>query len=182
MSCERIERLLKDVPHQTFSHPPAYTALDTVNALKGVKPGNFVKVVVFGVDGNPVLVLVPANCSVKHQKVRRRLGAQKVRRPKEKEFVPYFKQLGVECEAGAIYPFGNLFGLPVLIDQRLLETTELVFKAGSHERVIRMLTRDFRRLLNAVMAGSPRPMVYSGDFAVVSKTRKRWFRFPFRLW
>ena len=51
------------------------------------------------------------------------------------------------CETGAMPPFGNLFGLPVFVDERLIKEKEIAFSAGSHNEVIRMKYADFDRLV-----------------------------------
>jgi Ala-tRNA(Pro) deacylase len=44
-------------------------------------------------------------------------------------------------------PFGNLYGMPVLVDPRLAEDQEIAFNAGSHSELIRLAYQDFERLV-----------------------------------
>ena len=60
----------------------------------------------------------------------------------EGEFAPLFP----DCEPGAEPPFGNLYGVPVVVDRALAQQPEIVLRAGNHEHVIRMRFADFRRL------------------------------------
>jgi Ala-tRNA(Pro) deacylase len=46
-------------------------------------------------------------------------------------------------------PFGNLFGLPVLLDEALCANEEVVFNAGSHTVSITMRCADLVRLSGA---------------------------------
>jgi Ala-tRNA(Pro) deacylase len=51
------------------------------------------------------------------------------------------------CETGAMPPFGNLFDMPVFVDERLVKEKEIAFSAGSHNEVIRLSYEDFDRLV-----------------------------------
>jgi prolyl-tRNA editing enzyme YbaK/EbsC (Cys-tRNA(Pro) deacylase) len=53
------------------------------------------------------------------------------------------------CVPGAVPPFGNLFGLPVLADEALAAREEIVFNAGSNTRSIVMPCAEFLRLSRA---------------------------------
>ncbi len=44
-------------------------------------------------------------------------------------------------------PFGNLYGIPVYVDETLTEDDEIAFNAGSHHELIRMTYTDFDRLV-----------------------------------
>jgi len=52
-----------------------------------------------------------------------------------------------QCEAGAMPPFGNLFNLPVCVDQTLASDEEIIFNAGNHTQTVRMKYADFARLV-----------------------------------
>ncbi len=55
-------------------------------------------------------------------------------------------------ELGAEPPFGNLFGLPVFVDESLRKDPEIVFNAGTHVEAIRMKYADFEKLVHPVVA------------------------------
>jgi Ala-tRNA(Pro) deacylase len=61
------------------------------------------------------------------------------------------KGLFPDCELGAMPPFGNLYGLPVYVDQSLAEDKEIVFQAGTHSEAIRMRYWDFASLVFPVV-------------------------------
>ena len=44
-------------------------------------------------------------------------------------------------------PFGNLYGLEVLVDPSLAEDDEIAFNAGNHREMIRMPYAEFERLV-----------------------------------
>ncbi len=43
-------------------------------------------------------------------------------------------------------PFGNLYGMPVFVAERLTGDEEIAFCAGSHSELIKMRYDDFERL------------------------------------
>ena len=51
-----------------------------------------------------------------------------------------------DCEPGAMPPFGELYGLPVYLDETLADDPEIVFSVGTHSDAIRMSDADFVHL------------------------------------
>jgi Ala-tRNA(Pro) deacylase len=56
------------------------------------------------------------------------------------------------CVPGAVPPFGNLFGLPVLADAELAARQTIAFNAGSNSVSLLMGGADFARLSGARVA------------------------------
>jgi Ala-tRNA(Pro) deacylase len=56
-------------------------------------------------------------------------------------------QLFPDCQHGAVPPFGELYGLPVYLDETLAEATEITFSAGTLSDGIRMGNADFVHLV-----------------------------------
>ena len=48
-------------------------------------------------------------------------------------------------------PFGNLYGIPVYVDQTLTEDERIVFQAGTHTDTIRMSYADFASLVSPMI-------------------------------
>ena len=63
-----------------------------------------------------------------------------------------FEGLFPECELGAMPPFGNLYGIPVYVDELLAEDDEIAFNAGSHVELMRLPYDDFERLVEPDVA------------------------------
>jgi Ala-tRNA(Pro) deacylase len=102
-----------------------------------------VKSVLIDVDGQRAIAVLRATDVVDPHRLALELGAERVRIMQEAEFLPLFP----DCEAGAEPPFGSLYGLPVLMDRRLIKlTAPLILRAGSHVEVLEMKTEDFMRL------------------------------------
>ena len=58
-----------------------------------------------------------------------------------------FKSLFPDCAAGAMPPFGNLYGLPTYVDKTLAEQDYIVFEAGTHTDAIKMTYRDYEKIV-----------------------------------
>lgn len=106
------------------------------------------KTVVLDVDGRLWLAVLPAPALVDFDLTRDALGAVDVHLAAEDEFAQHFP----DCETGAEPPFGGLYGLPVLVDERLEIDDPLIFRAGSHEETIELAFDDFRALEKPIVA------------------------------
>jgi Ala-tRNA(Pro) deacylase len=58
-----------------------------------------------------------------------------------------FQALFPDCEVGATPPFGNLYNIPIYVDEALAKDEQIEFNAGTHTEAIRMKFADFERLV-----------------------------------
>ena len=137
-----ISTFLQGKPHTVLSHPTAYTAQQEA-AVTHVPGRYWAKTVVCFADDRPVLAVVPATCRVDVERLRRAMGAARLRLASEAEF----EALYPDCQVGAMPPLGPLFHQPVFVDRIIAEDPEVVFHAGSHTDAIRMRYRDFAELV-----------------------------------
>jgi Ala-tRNA(Pro) deacylase len=132
----------KNVPYTALPHEPAYTA-QGVAARAHVHGWELAKSVVLRVDGIFVLAVLPAPVHVDLEHFQAVTGAKSVALATELEFQNLFPG----CEVGAMPPFGNLYGLPVYVEERLTKDPSIVFNAGTHSDAVRMDYADFARLV-----------------------------------
>jgi Ala-tRNA(Pro) deacylase len=135
------------VDYSVLKHAPTYTAQDTAHAAH-VPGKDLAKSVVVKADDRFVLVVLPAPRKVDLDRLRLALNATEVRIALE----PEFRSLFPGCEAGAMPPLGNLYGLEVYVDESLSRDENIVFNACTHVDAIRMRYRDFERLSAAKVA------------------------------
>ena len=123
-------------------HSPAYTAQE-VAASAHITGRELAKTVIVQLDGEMAMAVLPANRKIILQDLREVTGADQVK------FVPedQFKKLFVDCETGAMPPFGNLYGMEVFVAASLTENETIAFNAGSHTEVIKLAFKDFERLV-----------------------------------
>ena len=131
-----------NVHYTTITHSPAYSAQD-VAAVTHIPGKEVAKVVMLKVDGKMMMAVLPASFKIDFELLRMTLPATTVELATETEFINLFP----ECEPGAMPPFGNLYGIPVIAEDRLIEDKQIAFNAGSHREVMIMKFTDFQRLV-----------------------------------
>ena len=127
-----------DVPFQTISHVPTYTAQGTAAATH-IRGRNIAKTVILKCDDQPVMVVLPAPFRVDLDHIQETLGVKKVEMMPEQEL----RELFPDCELGAMPPFGNLYDMDVVSDLSLAHDVHIAFNAGTHNELIRMTFHDF---------------------------------------
>ena len=141
--CERLKELLKKekVEFEHTTHAEVYT-MQEVAAVEHERGRFVVKTVVVKADGDFVLAAVPAALKVDTDALSRLLGAKEVAVAEESEFAKLFP----DCEVGGMPPFGNLYDLPLWLDERLTKCDHVVFNAGTHTDTVKMSFEDYQRL------------------------------------
>ena len=150
MECrDRLEGYLREngVPFEVQHHPRAITAQE-VAATEHVPGKMLAKVVVVMVDGRMVMLSLPAPYQVDLEKVGKVLGAEEARLAEEEEFEGAFP----DCEVGAMPPFGNLYGMPVYVEEALAEDETIFFRAGTHTDTMSVRYTDFEQLVEPTIA------------------------------
>jgi len=128
-------------------HPPAFTARE-VAAAEGIPAHEISKVVVYYGETDYGMLVLPADSMVDFAEIARLMGLSYVRLATETELLEMFP----ECELGAMPPFGDLFDMPVLVDESIETDGYIAFSAGTHRDVIHMKFADFRHLVNPLIA------------------------------
>jgi Ala-tRNA(Pro) deacylase len=135
------------VHYDVLPHPEAFRAAEIAHTLHTPEK-EMAKVVIVKVQERFVMAVLPASWNVNLDRLRTVLATPHLRLATEDEI----KDLFPNCEVGAMPPFGNLYGLPVYVDQSLTEDKEIVFQAGTHSDAIRMRYWDFAGLVFPVIA------------------------------
>jgi Ala-tRNA(Pro) deacylase len=145
MPAERLKKFLdkEEIPYLTVRHSRAFTAQE-VAASCHIPGHEMAKTVIVKLDGEMVMVVLPASAQIDLDLLRDFAGAEgRVRLADELEFEDLFPG----CELGAMPPFGNLYGMEVFVAPELAANEEIAFNAGSHTEIIRMSYADFARLV-----------------------------------
>lgn len=144
MPVKRLKAFLDEhqVRHITMTHSRAYTAQE-IAAATHIPGKALAKTVIVKVDGTMKMAVLPATYNVDLDLLKNAVGASEVVLATEAEFRGLFP----DCETGAMPPFGNLYGLPVLVAESLAENKEIVFNAGTHTEVMILAFTDFERLV-----------------------------------
>jgi Ala-tRNA(Pro) deacylase len=141
------------IKYVTVTHSTAYTAQE-VAALTHTKGKDFAKTVIVMLDGTLAMTVIPASYQVDMTRLKDGARANTVALASESEFRTRFPG----CETGAMPPFGNLFDMPVFVDESLTKDTEIAFNAGSHNELMRLSYEDFERLVKPKVLKFAGPM------------------------
>lgn len=132
----------KHIEYQVISHIPEYTSR-TMALATHVPDNELAKTLVVQAGKQLWMAVLPADRRLSGQLLKRVLEVHHVRVATEEEV----DTLIPDCEIGSMPPFGNLYGLPVIVDQSIAERTEIVFNACTHTEAIRMKFVDFEHLV-----------------------------------
>lgn len=140
----RLENYLaeKHVPYTRSTHRLAYSA-PGVAAAQHVAGWSVAKTVILKAEDQFLMVVLPAPMKVDLHLLREQLPFKHLELADEWEFGRLFP----DCQLGAMAPFGNLYGLPVYVEESLARQDEIVFNAGTHVDTIRMKYKDFEQLV-----------------------------------
>lgn len=143
MPVRKLKEFLEqnEVPYKSISHSETYTAQRTAQATD-IKGRHMAKTVIVKLDGKMAMVVIHAPYHVDLERLKEFTGASSAELAGEEEFAAQFPG----CEVGAMPPFGNLYEMPVYVQEQVSEVEDLAFNAGTHTEVIQMAYKDFERL------------------------------------
>lgn len=144
MPASKIHALLDEqqIPYEVHTHPRAVTA-QRVAATEGVSGWAVAKPVLVTVGGQLAMLVVPAAVRVDLDRASEALGHNELSLASEDDFVTMF----ADCEPGAEPPFGNLYDVPVFLDETLRSQSQIVCRDGSHTETIRLAMDDYLRVV-----------------------------------
>ena len=134
------------VQYEVLHHPEAITAQRIAQA-EHVKGRQHAKVVILKRGDHHVMTVLSADHHIDLEKAEQAIG-KAVSLDTEQQF----KSLFPDCAAGAMPPFGNLYGLPTYVDKTLAEQDYIVFEAGTHTDAIKMTYRDYEKTVKPRVA------------------------------
>ena len=143
----------KGISYEILEHLPAYTAQE-VAAVTHISGYDVAKVVMVKVGGEFVMAVLPAAKQLDLDALQKLMGSQQhPRLANEQEFGSLFP----DCELGAEPPFGNLYDVPVVVDQQLTQEEQIAFNAGSHREIMQIGYTDYARLVQPRVGSIARP-------------------------
>ncbi len=159
MPARKLKRFLEDnqVAYSTIPHYATYTAQETA-ASAHVRGRDLAKTVIVKLDGQVAMAVLPATRRLDLDRLREAAGVQQAELATEQDFRDMFP----DCDVGAMPPFGNLYGLKVLVDRTLTDDEHIAFNAGSHEELIQLSYADFARLVDPTVASLAWELTTSG--------------------
>lgn len=139
----RVSKYLaeQEADFDILNHPHSSTSMETAQ-LAHVPGDRIAKSVVLGDERGYLLAVLPASCRVDlgelHRQTSRNLGLVT-----EYELGALFE----DCEPGAVPPFGNVYDMDMIVDESLVEQSDIYFEAGDHESLVHVSAETFENLL-----------------------------------
>ena len=124
-------------PFEVLPHRQVFRASQEAQVL-GVDADAVVKTVVLATADGYCLAVIPASCRLDLHLVGEVLGDAGVRLASEGELLAAFPRF----ELGVLPPLGDLLGIPVLIDPRVLRHDAIVFAGGIETESVKARTVD----------------------------------------
>lgn len=145
MLCKRLTNYLEDhdVAFSTITHPLSFTA-EGIARVSHIPGRMMAKSVVLNADGKWVMAVMPANKKIDLNKVKEILSTKTTELANENNL----KDIFPDCEIGAMPPFGNLYGMDVIVSADLTLDEEIAFNAGDHRELMEVNYKDYARLVH----------------------------------
>ena len=137
----------KHVRYATHNHSPTFTAQETAEATH-ISGREMAKPIIVEANERHVMVVTSACERIHFQTLKNVLETDRIRLCHEDEFEDDFPN----CEAGGMPPFGNLYGMPVVLSHSLANGQTISFNAGSHTEIIQMDLADYCTLIKPRVA------------------------------
>jgi Ala-tRNA(Pro) deacylase len=136
------------VRYALIPHPRAYSSMETAEAAH-IPGAELAKSVVVEANGSYAVVVVPSTHQVDFEALAGQFG-----RPCALAAESETSRLFTDCETGSIPPFGQAYGVPVWVDEAILDQAEVYFEGGDHAELVRMSGEDFGRLMAEAQHGA----------------------------
>lgn len=129
---------------ETFGHEPVRTSEDAAKIRDGYTLHQGAKALIIRVkisksDRKFVMVVLPGDVRFDAEKVKQLFSAKDVRFATVEEV----SQLTNGVQPGGVPPFGNLFGLEVIVDPSLLQNEKIIFNAGDRSFSVGMKSAEY---------------------------------------
>jgi len=133
----------KGIDFEKLEHVPVTTS-SAASGARGSSLSQGAKAIVVKANDEYYHLIISAAVRLDNKKLRKVLETRRVRFATAEELLEL-----TGCLPGAVPPFGNLFGLPVLMDDALLAEEIVYFNCGSHTVSLRMKRADLATATDA---------------------------------
>jgi len=118
-------------------HKPVYTSAEAA-AVRGVSLHSGAKALILKGTDEFFMAVLPADLGLDSNRLRKEIGSKRMRFATKEEVL---EMTGLT--PGSIPPFGSLFGLETLCDDRLADSERINFNAGSHSDSLQIAYADY---------------------------------------
>jgi Ala-tRNA(Pro) deacylase len=134
------------------THLPTLTSR-AIAVANHVSEESVARILVFKADSQYWMAVYPGDSQLNKEAVCRGLNIERIEKVNEWDL----ERLFPGCETGAIPPFGNLFGLNVIVDSSFPRIGQMVFNVCSRSSSVTIEWSDFDRLVHPCVAPFAEP-------------------------
>ena len=127
-----------NVPFVSLLHTPTQSAARLAHSVH-VAGAQVAKSVLVRAESGFALAVLPSTCLVDLVRLAETLSVPGVSLATEDDLMEVF----LDCEIGALPPFGSLYGIPTIVESRLAAHGEIVVGGHTRHEGLRMRYRDF---------------------------------------
>ncbi len=125
---------------ESYEHEPVKTSEEAAK-IRNTPLHEGAKALVMFADEKPVMLTLPADLKVDTKMFKNAFDIRDLRMASPDEV----KNItGVPI--GAVPPFGNIFSIPLYVDEAMRDNDEIAFNAGLHTKSVRMKEKDFEKV------------------------------------
>lgn len=129
------------IPYDLALHQRTACAIESARAA-AISPDQVAKGVLLRRADGYLMATIPASCDVRLEAVGG-LIRQPICLASEREVEDLFG----DCEAGAVPPLGDPFGIQTIVDGQLEGLTDVYFEAGDHFSLVHLKGCDFDEIM-----------------------------------
>jgi Ala-tRNA(Pro) deacylase len=136
-----------EAEYSLLTHESVNSAQERARALH-ISAHIAVQTILIKVNGHCWMVVIPASQTINFNSIRRVLGSNSVQICDAADWNMYFPN----AEINTIPPFGNLYGISVLVDASLEQGRRIVFGAFSHTQSVFMRWGSYASMVSPMVA------------------------------
>jgi Ala-tRNA(Pro) deacylase len=140
---------LKGVPFDLRAHPITGSTSHQTAIAAHIEEDHLAKAVLLKRDWEYLMVVVPADRTVKLDSIAMVMGQSYEVAPKTNA-----EALLKDCKPGAIPPVGHAYGVQTLVDSSLDNLSDIYFEAGDHEHLVHVDRANFQYMFSNCQHGN----------------------------
>lgn len=143
----------RHVAHETLLHRPSPSAAHRAQSVH-IAGARVAKAVLVRAGSGYVLAVLPATHRIDLERLAGAIGAAGLAIALEDDLEGVF----IDCERGAVPPFGSLYGLRTVVDASLAAGNEIVTDGNLRHEGLKMRYRDFEAIEAPIRARFAEPI------------------------
>jgi aspartyl-tRNA synthetase len=146
---EQIIAFLKSnkISYEDYEHRAVSTSEEAAS-IRNTPLHAGAKALVMVGDGKPLMTVIPADLKVDIKRIKMQEHIRDLRMATPEEVENF-----TGTKIGAVPPLGNLFNMPVFMEEHLRDNEYIYFNAGLHTKSIKMKQSDYEKAVNPIVSG-----------------------------